>query len=281
MASSRLMNADSAAMSASTADRERSASRPSCSWMPRAVAWLGQVSMSASKRASMQGRELSVGFARVADQARNAATPAVCECPADGRQHPIDVRPLDAVVGHGPDAATVDVETQDAARRQLGQEGGANLERMHVLGGHAGGRRCSWCRTRPGSRLDDAIGVGQAHRPAIRAFAWSSASRSIMPAGPSWRATRPAAARTPAWRMPPPTILRARRARSMNSAAAHDDRADRAGEALREAEGGAVSAGQELVRRRVEGHDRVEEPRAVDVERHARARARRRPRSSV
>ena len=47
--------------------------------------------------------------------------------------------------------------------------------------------------------------------------AWSSARRSIMPSGPSRSATRPAAARTPTWRMPPPTILRARRARPMKS----------------------------------------------------------------
>ena len=39
-----------------------------------------------------------------------------------------------------------------------------------------------------------------------------------MPSGPSGRATSPAAARTPAWRIPPPTSLRARRARPMNVA---------------------------------------------------------------
>ena len=59
---------------------------------------------------------------------------------------------------------------------------------------------------RPGSRA----------RPSAsrRAFAWSSASRSTIRSS----ATRPAAARTPAWRMPPPSILRTRRARAMNSA---------------------------------------------------------------
>ena len=39
-----------------------------------------------------------------------------------------------------------------------------------------------------------------------------------MPSGPSWSATSPAAAMTPAWRIPPPTILRARWARAMNAA---------------------------------------------------------------
>src|SRR6266850_1359484 len=50
--------------------------------------------------------------------------------------------------------------------------------------------------------------------PRRRAFAWSSASRSTMRS----RATMPAAARMPTCRMPPPSILRQRRARSMNSA---------------------------------------------------------------
>ena len=39
-----------------------------------------------------------------------------------------------------------------------------------------------------------------------------------MPSGPSCSATTPAAAMIPAWRIPPPTILRARRARAMNAA---------------------------------------------------------------
>src|SRR5258708_6342399 len=49
--------------------------------------------------------------------------------------------------------------------------------------------------------------------PRRRAFAWSSASRSTMRS----RATMPAAARMPTCRMPPPSILRQRRARSMKS----------------------------------------------------------------
>ena len=39
-----------------------------------------------------------------------------------------------------------------------------------------------------------------------------------MPSGPSCSATSPAAANTPAWRIPPPSSFRARRARWMNSA---------------------------------------------------------------
>ncbi len=46
-----------------------------------------------------------------------------------------------------------------------------------------------------------------------RAFAWSMWSRL----GLSSNATRPAAANTPAWRIPPPSILRTIRASSMNS----------------------------------------------------------------
>ncbi len=49
-----------------------------------------------------------------------------------------------------------------------------------------------------------------------RAFAWSSARRVIIPASPSRSATSPAAASTPAWRIPPPSSLRARRARATN-----------------------------------------------------------------
>ena len=50
-----------------------------------------------------------------------------------------------------------------------------------------------------------------------RAFAWSSASRSIIPASPSRSATRPAAARIPTCRIPPPRSFRARRALQMKS----------------------------------------------------------------
>ena len=39
-----------------------------------------------------------------------------------------------------------------------------------------------------------------------------------MPSGPSSSATSPAAASTPTWRMPPPSSLRARRARATNRA---------------------------------------------------------------
>ena len=49
--------------------------------------------------------------------------------------------------------------------------------------------------------------------PSSRAFAWSSARRGTSVSS----ATSPAAARTPAWRIPPPRSLRTRRASSMRS----------------------------------------------------------------
>ena len=52
-------------------------------------------------------------------------------------------------------------------------------------------------------------------------------------------------------------------------AVADDEGADRAGEALREAERDRVGRGGELARRHPEGHRGVEEPRPVDMERHA------------
>ena len=51
--------------------------------------------------------------------------------------------------------------------------------------------------------------------------------------------------------------------------AADHHRADRAGQALGEAEGGAVGIGEQFVGRRAEGHDRVEEARPVHVQRDA------------
>src|SRR5499425_2835385 len=60
---------------------------------------------------------------------------------------------------------------------------------------------------------------GRAASPFARrlAFSWSSASRSTMVSS----ATIPAAASTPTWRMPPPSIFRTRRARAMNSRDPH------------------------------------------------------------
>ena len=70
------------------------------------------------------------------------------------------------------------------------------------------------CARWPGETTPGIAAIASARR---RAFRWSSSRRSIMPASPSCSATRPAAAMTPTWRIPPPTILRARRARKMKS----------------------------------------------------------------
>ena len=69
-----------------------------------------------------------------------------------------------------------------------------------------------------------------------------------MPSGPSGRATSPAAARTPAWRMPPPTSLRAA-ARAPDDVARPDEHgADRAAEALAQAERDGVGRVGEVAR---------------------------------
>ena len=74
-------------------------------------------------------------------------------------------------------------------------------------------RRAGRCRRATGRR---------ARPPAARRAGgrWRGRRRaaSIIPASPSRSATSPAAARTPAWRIPPPSSLRPRRARPMNDA---------------------------------------------------------------
>ena len=72
--------------------------------------------------------------------------------------------------------------------------------------------RCGPCRRRRSARCWSGPSPGRSSSPGMRASPsasrrarrWSSARRST----PSRRAIRPAAASTPAWRMPPPTILR-------------------------------------------------------------------------
>ncbi len=93
-----------------------------------------------------------------------------------------------------------------------------------------------------------------------------------MPSGPSDRATSPAAASTPTWRIPPPTIFLARRARPMN--AVEPTTTEPTGQPrpfdrqnVTESAGAASVPGVDTIVPL--GDDGVPEPRAVDVERHA------------
>src|SRR5690606_5325982 len=98
--------------------------------------------------------------------------------------------------------STSRARTPASARRRENSGAGATADTSHMT-------MLVWTRSRSTWR------GGRTARPSARrrALAWSSARRWII----SSRATRPAAAMTPAWRMPPPSSLRQRRARAMNS----------------------------------------------------------------
>ena len=135
----------------------------------------------------------------------------------------LDVGRLDAVVGDRPDQALRVLDHLHAACRERVQELGPTPDHP----GPALGVVRPRCRVhaeqheirvdpRGSSRVMP--GIDASASASRRAFAWSSASRAIIPSGPSCSATSPAAANTPAWRIPPPSSFRARRARWMNSA---------------------------------------------------------------
>ena len=71
---------------------------------------------------------------------------------------------------------------------------------------------------------------------------------------------------TPAWRMPPPSILRIRTDAADQRRRARHDRADRRGQALGQAELDGVGRRGELGGRSLESHGRVEDPGTVEVE---------------
>ena len=98
------------------------------------------------------------------------------------------------------------------------------------------------------------------------------------PAGISFSAIRPAAARMPAWRMPPPRALRKTRASRDVLAAADQHGADRRAEAFRQAEHDGVEAAGQLGDGHVEGGGGVEDARAVQMDGQTGVRVRR-PRS--
>ena len=98
-----------------------------------------------------------------------------------------------------------------------------------------------------------------------RRGAWSSASRATW-----WSsACKPAAARMPAWRMPPPTTLRQRRALLDQRLRAQQHRADRRAQALRQAHRHAVEVPGDLARRHALRDRGVEQARAVQVQRQS------------
>ena len=120
----------------------------------------------------------------------------------------VDVVVVDVLVRDEPDRARVDRarrarRARRAARRS--RPGSAASARAHDVRAHASrDRRCP-ASARP------------ARRPARRARAWSSASRSTIVSS----ATMPAAAITPAWRIPPPSRRRCARASAITSAGPH------------------------------------------------------------
>ncbi len=91
----------------------------------------------------------------------------------------------------------------------------------------------------------------------------------MVPSGPSSSATRPAAASTPTWRIPPPRSLRARRARAMNGAGPTTTEPIGRRQPLREAEGDRVGGRGQRSRFDAQRDGGVEEPGAVDVQGHA------------
>ena len=90
-----------------------------------------------------------------------------------------------------------------------------------------------------------------------------------MPSGPSCSATTPAAAMTPAWRIPPPTILRARLARAMNAASPTTTEPTGQPRLFDRQNVAEAPGGHEVPRRHAECDRGVEQPGAVDEQRHA------------
>ena len=106
--------------------------------------------------------------------------------------------------------------------------------------------------------------------------AWRGPRRAGPPAS---SATRPAAASTPAWRMPPPSILRTRRARAMKSREPHTSEPTGAPRPLdrQNVTESTAARSRPPAARRDHG---IEEARAVEVHRRRRRGPRRPPRRS-
>ena len=108
-----------------------------------------------------------------------------------------------------------------------------------------------------------------APRPVVsasrRALAWSSCRRL----GPSSRAMSPAAARMPAWRMPPPSALRMMTRAIHLFPRADEHRANRRTQSFRQAEHHGGKAAGQFADADAECDRRIEDARAVQMDRHA------------
>ena len=106
-----------------------------------------------------------------------------------------------------------------------------------------------------------------------RALAWSSASRSIIPVGSVAQGDQPGRGDDPGLAHPAAHQLAGATGAGDERGVADDERSDRAGQALRQAERGGRARRQEVAGRHAEGDRRVEQPRPIDEQRNADARA--------
>ena len=114
------------------------------------------------------------------------------------------------------------------------------------------------------ARSTASAGMAATASASVRALAWSSARRSTMRSSEM----RPAAAMMPACRMPPPTILRTRRARSMKAAEPQTTEPTGAASPLDRQKVTESTGCGELPRVALERDRRVEQAGAVQVDRH-------------
>ena len=169
-----------------------------------------------------------------------------------GSRSRLDVGGGHPIVGHGADLPVGIFHHHDIPRPQRGEEcrpvaldpeddevraHASRVQRSgRRLGGPARARRCRRCRRAP--------------RPA--GGRWRGPRRGVRSSRRGRRdsATSPAAARTPTWRIPPPTSLRARRARQMNSRDPTTTEPTGQASALRQAERDGVGRIGQVARRR-------------------------------
>ena len=213
---------------ASIAARDMSASRCPSAWMPRYVARAGPARMSSSKWSRMS---VSCALGRPAAAAVGAAIELgglpESSCPIGPTQRASGDRGV-ALAQHPPRPWRSRGRCRSPRCRSGSRRGSAVRVGHHQHALRARSRRGT--RAGPGTRkmhevrADPASGSrpltpGIVARPRPAGERWRGPPRGARscPSGPSRSATSPAAARTPTWRMPPPTSLRARRARPMKS----------------------------------------------------------------
>ena len=166
----------------------------------------GRRARAASSRPSSRSR---VSGARVVAPAAHASTLASTDAAVSACAR------LDVEVGDQPQRARADRRDQHA-----------------LLAGGGDHRRRVGYVDHDDVRVRRVAGSTPQASASSRACAWSSASRSTW-----WsRACSPAAARTPTWRMPPPSRLRHTRDSAMRGGGPDDERADRCAEPLAQAD---------------------------------------------